>query len=355
MKKLFIVLSLVLMMAPVYAQNMRIRTANDTLHSTQIVAPNTIAFRIYAPKAEKVTLGGDFSGELTKNSEGVWEIVVNGIEPGFFRYSFNVDGVTTLDPKSAQAIETYSLVYYEPTGDEFFSLKNVAHGATSIRYYYSKTTDSQRRFHVWTPAGFEKMTEKLPVFYLLHGGGDNDAGWHKLGAAGLILDNLYAEGKIAPMIVVMPDGHLDTNLFVEDLCKDLVPYIESTYNVYTDPAHRAISGLSNGGIQILDVILKYHEMFDWYAILSSGWHLGTPQFEPNVAKLNDVVNDFNKHVKMLLFTEGGPEDIAYNNGLATMDAFKAAGFKFDFTSAPGGHTFFTWRYNLRDVAPLLFK
>lgn len=355
MKKVITVLVLGLAIVSANAQNMRVRTPNDNLKSTEIVGPNTMAFRIYAPKAETVTIGGDFSGALTKSENGVWEIVVSGIEPGFYRYSFNVDGVTTLDPKSAQAIETYSLAYYDPTGDEFFSLKNVAHGAMSERYYYSNTTQSVRRLHVWTPAGFEKMTAKLPVFYLVHGGGDVDSGWHKLGAAGLILDNLLAEGKMNPMIVVMPDGHMDADLFVNELCDDIVPFIESTYNVYSDPAHRALSGLSNGGIETMNVILNRHQMFDYYAILSSGWFVGTPAFDANVEKLGGIVNDFNKHVKFLLFTQGGPEDIAYKNGQATMAAWKEKGFKFDYTEGPGGHTFFTWRYNLRDVAPLLFK
>jgi len=359
MKKLFTILALALVLFPAYAQNARVRTANDTLHSTQVVAPGKVAFRVYAPKAETVTLGGDLAeynpAPMTKNADGVWEVVMDGIEPGVYRYKFNIDGVTTLDPKSEQAIETYSLLNYAPTGDEFFVLKNVKHGAVSERYYYSNATNSMRRLHLWTPAGFEKMTEKLPVFYLVHGGGDNDKGWPTLANAGLILDNLYAEGKIAPMIVVMPDGHIDTDLFVDDLCDNIIPFIESTYNVYTDPAHRALSGLSNGGIQTMNVILKRHQLFDSYIILSSGWFVGTPAFEQNVAKLGDIVNDFNKHVKLLMFTQGGPEDIAYSNGQETMKAWKAAGFKFDYTEAPGGHTWFTWRYNLRDIAPLLFK
>ncbi len=337
----------------------RLRTPNDTLKSTQVLADGTAAFRLYAPKATSVTLSGDLAetvpAQMTKNADGVWEVVMKGIEPGVYRYSFNVDGVTTLDPKSAQAIETYSLFNYAPAGDEFFALKNVPHGALIERYYFSKASNSVRRLHLWTPAGFEKMTEKLPVFYLVHGGGDNDRGWPQLGAAGLILDNLYAEGKMAPMLVVMPDGHIDVDVFVDDLCENIVPFIESTYNVYTDPAHRALSGLSNGGTQTLSVILKHHQMFDWYLVLSSGWFAGTDAFAKNVAQLPSIVNDFNKHVKLFVFTQGGPEDIAYKNGQETVKAFKASGFNYEYTEAPGGHTWYTWRYNLRDLTPRLFK
>lgn len=357
---LFLVFGLTLVGTALYAQGqMRPRTPNDTLKSTQVLSDGTVAFRIYAPKATTVSMSGDLAERtpvaMTKNKDGVWEVVMKDIEPGVYRYSFNVDGVSTLDPKSAQAIETYSLLNYAPQGDEFFALQNVAHGAVSERYYYSAASHSLRRLHLWTPAGFEKMKEKLPVFYLIHGGGDNDRGWPQLGAAGLILDNLYATGKIKPMIVVMPDGHIDSDVFVDDLCENIIPFIESTYNVYTDSAHRALSGLSNGGIQTMNVILKHHEMFDWYLVLSSGWFSGTEAFEKNVSKLPALAKDFNKHVKLLMFTQGGPEDIAYKNGQVTVKAFKDSGFRCEYFEAPGGHTWYTWRYNLRDFTPLLFK
>ena len=339
--------------------HMRSYSPKDTLNSTQILGDGIVVFRIYAPKAESVTMSGDLAeytpAKMTMNADGIWEIVMSGIEPGVYRYSFNVDGVSTIDPKSAQAIETYSLLNYTPSGDEFFALQNVPHGAVSERYYYSNASNSIRRLHLWTPPGFEKMSSKLPVLYLLHGGGDNDRGWPLLGAAGLILDNLYANDKISPMIVVMPDGHIDTEVFVDDLCENIVPFIESTYDVYTDPAHRALSGLSNGGIQTMNVILKQHEMFDWYIVLSSGWFAGTDAFEKNAAKLPSIAQDFNNHVKLLIFTQGGPEDIAFKNGQETVRAFKESGFYCEYFEAPGGHTWFTWRYNLRDLTPRLFK
>ncbi|MCK9437487.1 MAG: alpha/beta hydrolase-fold protein, partial [Synergistaceae bacterium] len=339
--------------------HMRSYSPKDTLNSTQILGDGIVVFRIYAPKAESVTMSGDLAeytpAKMTMNADGIWEIVMSGIEPGVYRYSFNVDGVSTIDPKSAQAIETYSLLNYTPSGDEFFALQNVPHGAVSERYYYSNASRSIRRLYLWTPHGFEKMNSKLPVLYLLHGGGDNDRGWPLLGAAGLILDNLYANDKISPMIVVMPDGHIDTEVFVDDLCENIVPFIESTYDVYTDPAHRALSGLSNGGIQTMNVILKQHEMFDWYIVLSSGWFAGTDAFEKNAAKLPSIAQDFNNHVKLLIFTQGGPEDIAFKNGQETVRAFKESGFYCEYFEAPGGHTWFTWRYNLRDLTPRLFK
>ena len=330
------------------------------LKSTEVLEDGKIAFRVYAPKADEVTMSGDLAeripAQMTRNADGVWEVVMEGVEPGVYRYNFNIDGVKTIDPRSAQAIETYSLINYAPTGDEFFALKDIPHGALTQRYYHSESAGTVRRCHLWTPAGFEKMKAKLPVFYLVHGGGDNDRGWPLLGAAAEILDNLYAEGKLAPMLVVMPDGHIDSNVFVDDLCNDLIPFIESTYNVYTDASHRALGGLSNGGIQTMNVIMKNHEMFDSYLILSSGWHANNEDaFNANVARINEIVDEFNSHVDMLIFTQGGPEDIAYQNGLKTLEAFQNAGYKCEFFDGPGAHTWYTWRYNLRDLAPRLFK
>lgn len=334
--------------------------ADPSVSSTEVLADGKVAFRVFAPLADSVSMSGDLAervpAQMTKGENGYWEVVMDGIEPGVYRYYFNIDGVKTLDPVSEQAIETYSLLKYAPEGDEFFALKDVPHGAVAERYYHSDAAGSIRRCHVWTPAGFEKMTAKLPVFYLIHGGGDTDMGWPTLGAAGLILDNLYAEGKISPMIVVMPDGHIAEDVFVNDLCDDLVPFIESTYNVYADPAHRALSGLSQGGIQTLRVITDRNEMFDSYVVLSSGWFKDrTDEFNEKAEKVKAVADSFNKHVKLFIFTEGGPEDIAYENGQATMQVFKDNGINFEYTEGPGGHTWYTWRYNLRDIAPRLFK
>lgn len=338
----------------------RARTPNDTLRSTQVFSEGRVAFRVYAPEAETVTMSGDLAertpAAMTRNGDGVWEVVMDGIEPGVYRYYFNIDGVKTIDPRGEQAIETYSLLKYAPEGDEFFAMKNVPHGALVQRYYYSESAGRIRRAHLWTPPGYEKMDAKLPVLYLIHGGGDTDKGWSELGAANLILDNLYAEGKIVPMIVVMPDGHIDSEIFVDDLCNDLIPFVEATYNVAADPTHRALSGLSNGGIQTMMTILDHHDMFDSYIILSSGWFANNPEvFNSNAERLREIADDFNSHVRLLIFSQGGPEDIAYENGKATTDVFRSCGIDFDYYEAPGGHTWYTWRYNLRDFTPELFK
>ena len=206
-------------------------TPNDTLHSVQVLPDGKVAVRIYAPEAKTVSMGGDVwaRAPFVKAENGVWETILEGVAPGTYRYHFVVDGVKTYDPKGPLASETTAIMTVAPQGDEFFMMKNVPHGAVAERYYWSETLGQMRRLHVWTPAGYEAGKAKLPVLYLIHGGGDSDVSWSTAGCAGDILDNLMADGKMEPMIVVMPNGACDISMFEKDLMNDVIPYIESNY------------------------------------------------------------------------------------------------------------------------------
>ena len=151
---------------------------------------------------------------MVKGDQGVWEAAIGPIEPGTFRYTFTVDGVSTTDPRNPLTSQslTHSSSMYEVPGAEFMELKaGVPHGAIAAVYYDSSATGGQRRMHVYTPPGYESGTARLPVLYLLHGGGDSDDSWGTVGRAGAILDNLIAAGKAAPMMIVMPAGHVSTD------------------------------------------------------------------------------------------------------------------------------------------------
>ena len=230
------------------------------------------------------------------------------------------------------------------------------HGAVATVYYKSSTFNNTRRCHVWTPAGYEKGNQKLPVLYLIHGGGDNDYAWPNVGSAGNILDNLLAEGKMVPMVVVMPNGSVNTDLFTDDMMNDLIPYVESHYNVYTDKDHRALAGLSMGGLETLNVSLLHYNSFAYVFPLSTGWFTTSKdlyaKWEPY---LKEHAAAMNKSFKIYKFYMGGEEDIAYQNCIATREAFTKAGVKHEYSSMPGGHTWHVWRHNLHDFAPLLFK
>src|SRR5690242_12468139 len=233
------------MLAATFSANAQRGPQGPQVVSPEVSADRRVTFRILAPKAEAVRLsGGDIPGNgqgaaMTKGTNGVWEVTLGPIQPGAYRYNFNVDGVSVIDPRSSNISESnnnvWSLVYVP--GADFMDTKDVPHGAVAAVTYYSTALKKFRRMHVYTPPGYELGHGKFPVFYLLHGAGDSDDAWTSVGRAGFILDNLLAAKKVKPMIIVMPAGHTRafgfgggprpaTDEFVEDFMNDIMPYVE---------------------------------------------------------------------------------------------------------------------------------
>jgi enterochelin esterase family protein len=236
--------------------------------------------------------------------------------------------------------------------------------------------------HIYTPPGYQNGRDRYPVFYLLHGAGDNDDSWSTVGRAGFILDNLIASQKAKPMVVVMPAGHTSrvqtntvgrsaTDEFVGDFVTDVMPYVEKNYRVLTDRANTAIAGLSMGGMQTLEVAIPRLERFAYVGVYSSGLigafpnagrgGAGTPQPAPagpiewekqNGAKLDDA--GLKKGLRLLWFGTG-KEDFLLSTTNATVDLFKRHGFAPVFVESPGGHTWINWRNYLAEFAPQLFQ
>lgn len=366
MKQHHLLLALALACAmPAAAQWQRTPTPNDTLQPVRQTSKGVV-FSIYAPNAKTVGLGGDAvpwgnPPKFTKADNGVWSTTIDNVKPGVYRYNFTVDGVTVEDPKAELVTENAALARIGD-GKQFFDMRqDVKHGAVAERWYYSRTLNTMRRMHVWTPAGYEKSVDKLPVLYLIHGGGDNDASWPGVGCAGIILDNLMAEGKMQPMVVVMPNGSIDTKslegevpLFEKDLVTDIIPYTEANYRVIADPAHRAVAGLSMGGMETLETLLKDNDKFDYFWVLSSGWWYDEKTY-PDYQKQLLAIAPKLGHVKQLAFTMGGEEDIAYKNCKQMLKLFDKAGIKYTYDEAPGGHSWYTWRNNLHALAQKIFK
>src|SRR6187455_1863682 len=182
--------------------------------SVEVGADRKVTFRIAAPQAQTVRLSASDipnvgQGAMTKNASGVWEATIGPVPAGAYRYNFNVDGVATLDPRNPLTSESqnnsWSLMYVP--GSDFSDTRNVPHGSVSEVNYWSTALKADRRLHVYLPPGYETSNRKYPVFYLLHGASDSDASWSTVGRAGFILDNLIAEKKAKPMVVVMPHGH----------------------------------------------------------------------------------------------------------------------------------------------------
>jgi enterochelin esterase-like enzyme len=357
--------------------------------SPEINADRTVAFRIYAPKAENVrVIGSDIPGlmmgQMHKLDNGVWELVFGPIDPGAYRYNFLVDGVSVLDyrnPATSESNENTWSLFYVP-GADFMDTKEVPHGSVAAVTYYSKTLEKFRRLHVYTPPGYETSSQKYPVFYLLHGAGDSDDSWSTVGRAGFILDNLIAAKKAKPMIVVMPAGHTArqtsgarggvafdaTDPFVAEFNTDIMPFIEARYRVHTDRSNRAIAGLSMGGSQTLNIGIPNLEKFAYLGVFSSGL-LGTfstgrgrggaeppppnPAFEnQNRAVLENA--SLKKGLKVFWFSTGS-DDFLINTTKSTVDFFKKYGFSPVFQESAGAHTWINWRNYLNEFAPQLFQ
>ena len=372
-----------LLIAPALAQAQeRPAQRPPALVSPEVSAEKMVTFRVQAPKAEAVRLvGSDIPGNgqgaaLKKGDGGIWETSIGPVPPGAYRYHFNIDGVAVIDPRNPSTSEsnnnTWSLVYVP--GSDISDAKNVPHGAVAAVTYFSDSLKRFRRMHVYTPPGYEKGDNKYPVFYLLHGAGDCDSSWSTVGRAGFILDNLIADGKARPMIVVMPAGHTGPfrfggapgaanprDEFAEDFVNDLKPYVEKNYRLLADRPHRAIAGLSMGGMQTLNIGFSHLGDFAYIGVFSSGIFGiagGRGNSQPNrqwEEQHKTVLDDPElKKGLRLLWIGCGKDDFLVQTSNATADMLKE--HKFDVVSrqSAGGHTWINWRDYLHEFAPLLF-
>jgi enterochelin esterase-like enzyme len=343
--------------------------------SPEVAADRRVTFRILAPEANSVSLTGtDIPGngqgaKMTKGGSGVWEVTLGPIGPGAYRYTFNVDGVATVDPRSPVFSESnnniWSLVYVP--GSDFMDTREVPHGAVAAVTYYSTTLKRARRMHIYTPPGYETGEGKFPVFYLLHGASDSDDSWSSVGRAGFIIDNLIAAKKAKPMIVVMPAGHTQvsgvrggaSDEFVNDFLQDIMPYVDKNYRVYSDGTHRAIAGLSMGGSQTLNIALPHLRDFAYIGVFSSGLfgagrgEAGAAAWEQEHLSVLDNA-DLKKDLKLFWFSTG-KDDFLSATSTATVDMLKKHGFNVVYHRTEGGHTWINWRNYLNEFAPQLFQ
>ncbi|MGQ9524732.1 MAG: alpha/beta hydrolase, partial [Armatimonadota bacterium] len=221
--------------------------------------------------------------------------------------------------------------------------------------------------HVYTPPGYEKGRQRYPVLHLLHGAGDNDSAWSTVGRAGFILDNLIAQGKAKPMVVVMPAGHVpgrtgsaftanpNDDPFAQDLLREVIPYVESHYRVSTKREHRALAGLSMGGLQTLNIGLMNLDKFSQLGVFSSGWFGPlADQFEAaHRALLEDPKTK--ERLKLLWIATGKDDQLVYQSTQRSMQLLDKYGIRYTYKETGGGHTWTNWRHYLHDFAPLLFR
>jgi enterochelin esterase-like enzyme len=333
-----------------------------------------VTFRLRAPRAERVTVERLFflaRGTplvLTKDAGGVWSGTVGPVEPGLYEYNFSVDGMPIVDPGNPliqpQLDPRASILEIPGNPALVTECKDVPHGSVHVHHYKATALQGRmRRVHVYTPPGYEARTAgKFPVLYLLHGSGDNDATWSVYGRANFIVDNLLADKKIKPMIVVMTDGQSvprgpvvpgvtrpdNTVVYGEELSGDVMPLVEMLYRVRTDAASRAIVGLSMGGRQALTVGLNHPERFAWVGGMSSS----IPPDDTIATALGDG-KAINKRLRWL-WVGCGQEDAAFANNQQFVAKLGQRGITHVFHSTPGAHNWPLWRGYLVDVLPQLF-
>jgi enterochelin esterase family protein len=356
-----------------------------TFVSPEILPDRKVTFRVYAPKASAVTVGGDWAGtsgpaKLEKDDKGVWSVTVGPLTPDYYSYSFNVDGVRTLDPKNAtikQGINSLDSMFFVAGKEaDFMDNKKVPHGDVRQVWYQSATLDAQRRMHVYTPPGYDAGKDSYPVLYLLHGGGDEDSGWSTVGRAGFILDNLLADKKTVPMLVVMPNGSLPRpadlspfkpgspgalaaiaaaqDRFTNELLKDVIPTVEKRFRVRTGAANRAIAGLSMGGGQTLRAVTTHPDQFAHVGVWSAGIGQNAEDFEKRNATFLDGADKVNKQIKLFSISVGD-KDFTLAGSKNLSELLTKHGIKNELHVSGGGHTWINWRHYLNDFTPLLFR
>ena len=387
--------------------------------SPELNPDKTVTFRLVAPKARQVEVTGDFlpaqKVTMTRNGveytaevpgvaelvekNGVWEFTTAGpLEPELYYYHFVVDGLRINDPSNVYMIRDVSNVMSiflveDESGarGNLYSVHDVPHGAVTRLWYHSDILDAPRRMTVYTPAGYEDGKDRYPVLYLLHGTGGDEEAWSALGRTAQILDNLIAQGKAKPMIVVMPNGHAGLEAAAGESHYGLVPpsmgaradqmetasgafeatfpeivkYIDSHYRTIAKKSGRAITGLSMGSGHSFNISKEYPDMFDYIGHFSGGHALGSYKAESFPLQVPDdaevyrnteekLAVQFSKNPK-LYFIACGNTDFLFGMNKAFRAYFDEMGYPYTYFESDGGHIWKNWRIYLTEFVPLLFK
>ncbi len=318
-------------------------------------------FQVEATEAQAVSV--DIGGTvypLAKDEQGRWCGRTEPLEPGFHYYFLVVDGVRLSDPSSTLYFGCgvmASAIEIPEVGVDFYLQRDVPRGEVRLQRYFSPSLDAWRTCYVYVPAEYEQKPEKrYPVLYLQHGGGEDETGWVRQGRADVILDNLLAEKKAVPMLIVMDYGQ--TGDFSQILINELIPVIDSHYRTLADPAHRAMAGLSFGGGQSWSIGLKHPEVFSSVGIFSSGMFGGVSyapfDLEKELPELGADPAAFNAaHPVFYISCGEGDPRIEFTRAAAA--ALEEKGAKVRFQAWPGGHEWQPWRKSLHAFCQLIFK
>ena len=352
-------------------------TGTKQVVSPQVNADNTITYRLYAPNAQRVTFTGDFytsSPALTKGDDGVWTFTSQAMPPGIYGYYFSIDGIRFTDPSNLYSLPGahYLKSYVEVKGDgkQFWSERDVPHGELH-ELWYKNPALGERHVVVYTPPGYDPAAAKTyPAVYLYSGSGDNEYYWTRIGRANFIMDNLIADGRAQPAILVMPygstvvpsppDGQEDTTAGVyavhaieQDLLGSVIPAIEKNFKVGREPKDRAIFGFSMGGYIAPTIGLNHPEVFGWVAGSSADYRgAGAPNvnFKPLEANLDLAKKNFQFIGLMVGTDQASGENGHTAPSKSAADYLIGLGLKVEWSQPPGGsHTWYSWRGYFYDL------
>ena len=389
--------------------------------SAEVAADGRVTFRLSAPKAAEVVVNGDWENgrglAMTRDAAGVWSVTTPPLAPEIWTYTFSVDGATMLDPGNYHVVRDgtryLNSVLVPGAGSALYQTGKMPHGTVSAVWYPSTALQAARRMLVYTPPGYEGSTARYPVLYLFHGGGGDEEAWSDMGSANVIMDNLIAQGKAKPMIVVMPNanwtepavldkggprppapargagpqaapgaggqaaaggargaggqaapgaapgGGQNYDRAEKEIVDDIIRFVERHYRALTGRENRAIAGLSMGGGISINVGLKRLDVFATVGQFSSGMFGGVGGYAPfDVEQLSPGFYKnaaaTNKRLRLLYFS-CGTEDPRMEFQTKVVEQMRSRGITLTFKAYPGGHVWRVWRNSLADIATMLFR
>ena len=384
--KSIVAICMMVLLMPVAALAQQALWGGSKLISPEIHENKTVTFRIKAPKAVKVQVLGDFLSkgvaDLVENKEGVWEYTTpEPLAPELYSYAFVVDGLKVNDPNNVYMIRDVATVnnIFIVGGEraDLYKVNKVPHGSVAKVWYHSPSLGIDRRMTVYTPAGYETSGKRYPVFYLLHGMGGDENAWSELGRAAQILDNLIAQGKAEPMIVVMTNGNADLEAApgesslgymppttrlgktmegsFETHFPEVVKFIDKNYRTKANKKNRAIAGLSMGGFHSLHISKRYPDMFDYVGLFSAAIMPGKNATSP-------VYKDMEGKLKLqfakkpaLYWIAIGKTDFLYKANREYRKLLDEKGYPYEYFENEDGHIWRNWRIYLTEFTPKLFK
>lgn len=384
--KSIVAICMMVLLMPVAALAQQALWGGSKLISPEIHENKTVTFRIKAPKAVKVQVLGDFLSkgvaDLVENKEGVWEYTTpEPLAPELYSYAFVVDGLKVNDPNNVYMIRDVATVnnIFIVGGEraDLYKVNKVPHGSVAKVWYHSPSLGIDRRMTVYTPAGYETSGKRYPVFYLLHGMGGDENAWSELGRAAQILDNLIAQGKAEPMIVVMTNGNADLEAApgesslgymppttrlgktmegsFETHFPEVVKFIDKNYRTKANKKNRAIAGLSMGGFHSLHISKQYPDMFDYVGLFSAAIMPGKNATSPIYKDMEGKLKLQFAKKPALYWIAIGKTDFLYKANREYRKLLDEKGYPYEYFENEDGHIWRNWRIYLTEFTPRLFK